>query len=154
MKKYTDEEALKLMREGATLPKPEFGAVPPADKTMIYLWLDDVRPAPGGWYHVKTIQEAMPFLERGEVEMASLDHDLGACSDCMDGLSLEKWLILHNYKSMPNCPHFGTGYDLVCWMEETGHWPVQRPFVHSRNPAGAAKMRQAINRKFDIKEAD
>lgn len=148
MRKPTSPE--EEARRRAALPPRGFGAMPPGPVgPMIYLWLDDIRPAPGGWYHVKTIQEAKPFLERGEVEMASLDHDLGACEACLDGLTPEKWMVLHNYKSMPNCPHFGTGYDLVCWMEETGHWPIKKPLVHSRNPAGRFKMEQAINKKFD-----
>jgi hypothetical protein len=39
-------------------------------------------------------------------------------------LTPDEWLEKQDYASMPNCSHFGTGYDLVCWMEETGHWPT------------------------------
>lgn len=114
---------------------------------MVNLWLDDMRPAPVGWVHVKTIQEAMPYLKAGNVQKASLDHDLGACDAC-NGRTAEAWLEEHDYKSMPHCEHFGTGYQLVCWMEETGLWPAEKPTVHSANPAGRLKMQMAIDREW------
>jgi hypothetical protein len=87
--------------------------------------------------HVKTVHEAKAFLETGRVAFASLDHDLGACDECSEGLTPDEWLEKQDYASMPNCSHFGTGYDLVCWMEETGHWPtVYWPTVHSANAVG------------------
>lgn len=115
---------------------------------MIYMWLDDVRRAPIGWVHVYTVEEAKAYLERGEVEFASLDHDLGACDVCLKGQTPEQWLEEHNYQAMPNCEHFGTGYTLVCWMEEHDKWPLHKPQVHSANPAGRAKMQATINKKF------
>lgn len=116
---------------------------------MIDLWLDDVRPAPEGWVHVKTDAEARVLLEQGIVRAASLDHDLGACKECMGDMEdAEDWLSRNKYVSMPNCEHFGTGYTLVCWMEETGHWPQKEPSVHSANPAGRFKMQMAIKRHY------
>lgn len=115
----------------------------------IDLYLDDMRPTPPGWIGVKTVREAKAYLERGVVRRASLDHDLGACDECMGGRSAEQWLAESNMTQMPNCNHFGTGYNLVCWMEETGHWPQEKPTVHSANPAGRARMLQAINREWE-----
>ena len=114
----------------------------------IDLWLDDIRPAPTGWVHAKTVSEAQEFLKQGIVRAASLDHDLGACSECLQGMSPEEWLEKNHYQSMPNCPHFGTGYTLVCWMEETGHWPDKVPSVHSANPVGREKMKAAIKKHY------
>ena len=114
----------------------------------IDLWLDDIRPAPEGWVHVKTADEAKALLKQGSVRRASFDHDLGVCSDCYKG-SPEQWLEEHGYQSMPHCEHFGTGYTLICWMEENDCWPTERPTVHSANPVGRAKMNAAISRKFD-----
>lgn len=119
---------------------------------FIDLWLDDVRPAPEGWRHVKTVEEAKAILKQGIVRRASLDHDLGACPICMDGKSTEQWLVDTHYKQMPNCEHFGTGYTLVCWMEETGIWPEEKPTVHSANPPGRARMLQAINHEWERRE--
>lgn len=115
----------------------------------ISLWLDDVRPAPDGWTRVKTVDEAKFYLslEDGRVQRASLDHDLGACEDCT---AVEHTVPYGNPWNgcMPNCSHFGTGYDLVCWMEETGHWPIEKPVVHSMNPEGARRMRQVIDKEW------
>lgn len=44
---------------------------------MVKLWLDDVRPAPPGWTHVRSVNEALALLATGTVTAASLDHDLG-----------------------------------------------------------------------------
>ena len=118
----------------------------------IDLWLDDIRPAPVGWLWLKTIDAAKELLRAGRVRRASLDHDLGACDTCLRGRSPEEWLEQTNYTQMPNCEHFGNGYQLVCWMEETGHWPQEMPMVHSRNPAGRSKMQMAIAREWRRRE--
>ncbi len=113
----------------------------------INLWLDDIRNPNHfgriGWTWVKTVDEAKSLLADGQVRRASLDHDLGACAKC-----LSAWGDSTYVDAMPNCEHFGTGYTLVCWMEETGHWPMERPTVHSANPVGAARMRQVIAHSF------
>ena len=112
------------------------------------LWLDDMRPAPVGWIHATTVADAKKILLTGEVERASLDHDLGACQVCMQGRTPEQWLAESEYTQMPNCEHYETGYTLVCWMEETGNWPKEKPVVHSRNPVGREKMQQAIEHSW------
>lgn len=106
------------------------------------LYLDDVRMPPPGWTVVRTLDEAKAALIDG-VGRASLDHDLGWCAEC------SKDTAIHGYATViGSCSHVGTGYDLVCWMEATGHWPKQKPLVHSANPSGAARMRQAIDREW------
>lgn len=114
---------------------------------VVDLWLDDMRPAPAGWLHAKTVDEAKQVLVLGIVRNLSLDHDLGACRDCLKGRSPEQWLEETKYQSMPNCDHFGTGYTLVCWMEETGHWSKNVPKLHTANPVGRGKMAAAILRE-------
>ena len=119
---------------------------------MINLWLDDWRPAPPGYTHVLTVQAAIELLKTGKVRRASLDHDLGACDRCMKGMTFDEWLRkeipARGYVNGPHCEHFGTGYTLVCWMEETGIWPTEKPVVHSANPVGAKRMRQVIDAKW------
>lgn len=44
---------------------------------MTRLWLDDERPAPAGWVHVRTASTAIELLAAGGVTEVSLDHDLG-----------------------------------------------------------------------------
>lgn len=118
------------------------------------LWLDDVRLAPDGWVWAKDITAAKEYLLTGEVERASLDHDLGACDICMHGLSPEQWFWQHGAQEMPHCSHVGSGSDLVLWMAETGHWPKQKPTVHSLNPVGRQRMHGVIDRYFpDVADA-
>jgi hypothetical protein len=77
---------------------------------LIYLWLDDDRPASEGWIGVTTIFDAKLHLETGRVDRASLNHHLGACETCMDGMDVEEWLEAHHFRTMPHCKHVGTGY--------------------------------------------
>ena len=114
----------------------------------IYLWLDDRRPAPYGWVGVTTVAAAKLSLRTGRVDRASLDHDLGACETCMDGRDVKEWLEAHNFRTMPHCQHVGTGYDLCVWMAETGHWPTEKPAVHSANRVGRPRMNGVIARYF------
>ncbi len=113
-----------------------------------YLWLDDRRPAPPGWTLALNVAEAQAILEAADVEMASLDHDLGICDDCRAGRTDDEIFRDAMYQSQAHCDHAGTGYTLVCWMEETGIKPKQKPFVHSANPVGAARMRQVIDKLY------
>lgn len=101
-------------------------------RRVIRLWLDDLRDPRrfgriGGWTWAKTYDEAIALLESCDVIEASLDHDL-SISDTLGMPKGEK-----------------TGYDVVCWMEEHGVWP-KRVTIHSMNPAGAQRMRLAIER--------
>jgi hypothetical protein len=91
------------------------------------LWLDDVRPAPAGWTHVRSVAEAIitigiDVIEDGAIfEAASLDHDLGNGTD---------------------------GIVFVDWMIENNIWPRTKPLVHSMNPPGRERMERSINRYF------
>jgi hypothetical protein len=86
------------------------------------MWLDDIRGPPIGCIRVKTVKEAKKLLMTGEVEEASLDHDL----DIRATIGME--------------PIEETGYDLVKWMVETGHWPKKKPEVHSMNPCSTVRQ--------------
>jgi hypothetical protein len=124
-----------------------FEATERLSSAAMKLWLDDRRREPSGWTRVLNVAETEALLRTGRVDEASLDHDLGACETCMGGMSTEAWLEAHDW-DMPTCEHVGTGYNLCVWMEETGHWPRQKPKVHSMNEKGAARMREIIDRRF------
>lgn len=96
------------------------------------LWLDDIREAPEGWHHARSVMEAIDAALNNEIDQMSLDHDLGF--DHYAGVV---------DSGTPN------GYHFVMWMRETGHWPKQKPTVHSQNPDGARWMRAAIDRYFE-----
>lgn len=116
--------------------------------TTVNLWLDDIRTPPEGYLHVKTIEEAKAIILSHTVQNMSLDHDLGACEDCLGGRTAEEWSESTIYQSMPHCSHIGTGYDFCLWMAEKGVWPTVKPVVHSANPVGRDRMRGVIDRYY------
>lgn len=87
------------------------------------LWIDDVRPAPNGWKHVKTASEAISCIEsENTITHISFDHDLGEGN--------------------------GSGYEVVCVVEEriyNGMMKMPEMCVHSANPVGATRIQQAID---------
>ena len=86
------------------------------------VWLDDLRPAPDGWTHCRWPNEVIAHVRSGQVEVLSLDHDLGDDTQ-------------------------GTGYDVVLFLEqyaaEGGKLP-EEIYVHSQNPVGVKKMVMGI----------
>lgn len=111
-------------------------------KRTVKLWLDDSRPAPPDWLRVTTVASAQRLLEAQLVHEVSLDYDLGWCADCIHrGEHLK-------HTGQRHCPHTPTGYDLVAWMAETGHWPKLPPIVHSGNLDGGARMLGVIARHW------
>ncbi len=111
--------------------------------------MDDVRTCPYVNYEVaRTVEEAQRLLASGEVNRCSLDHDMGACEACRskglhEGDCLTPETTFQNW-----CPHVMDGTKLVRWMVETGHWPKQKPEVHSANPEGLKRMQAIINRFY------
>ena len=103
----------------------------------VRLYLDDVRKCPVGWTLARSFAEAVDIMRNWNVVEASLDHDLGACNDCLraDAHAAET---LH-------CEHVPDGRAFVKWMVATGCWPRKKPVVHSANPSGAASMRAMID---------
>lgn len=94
------------------------------------LWVDDERLPPNGWTWAKTYKEAIDFLNMGEVEVLSLDHDLG----------LGK-----------------TGYDVAKWIEDmASHGGMERLIwkIHSANPVGRANITAAMNSAERFWQAD
>ena len=64
----------------------------------IKIWLDDVRPAPQGYYWCKSVNQTIKYIEDCEenglvIELLDLDHDLGEyATDGGDGIKLVDWL--------------------------------------------------------------
>ena len=87
----------------------------------IRLWVDDIRPMPQEFnVHVKTYQEAIDYLETGQVTMISLDHDLGTIE---------------------------SGYDIAAWIEEQAFQGILTKitwYIHSANPVGRKRIEQAL----------
>ncbi len=113
-----------------------------AIQRTVKLWLDDSRPAPPGWLRVTTVASAKRLLTAQVVHEISLDYDLGWCLDCISRREHLK------HTEHRHCPHTPTGYDLVVWMAQSGHWPTLPPTVHSGNLDGGARMLGVIARHW------
>jgi len=93
-----------------------------AEDERMRVFLDDERPTPEGWVHARWPEDAIEFLETGEVTEISLDHDLGD-------------------------DEHGTGYDVLLWIEEqvaTQGFVPPACHVHSANSSARSRMEQAI----------
>jgi hypothetical protein len=88
------------------------------------LWVDDERPAPEGWDHAKTVEEAMALMSAKDYDHVSLDHDMGHANE------------MHFDPSALN------GHDLAHWMAKNGKTPST--VIHSWNPEGAANMHAVL----------
>jgi hypothetical protein len=106
---------------------------------LLRLWVDDKRPAPDGWLHVKTASDAIAVLSAREVHELALDHDLGHCEKCTG---------CKGYKSKCGCGCHWTGYSVALFMATTGRWPEKKPTCHSANPAGRANIEATVDRYF------
>ena len=93
------------------------------------LWVDDVRPAPEGYNHIKSVHDAMyailwtetAYWENEIIELIDLDYDAGYYAN--DG---------------------GDYIELLNWLEETGrNYPIR---IHSMNVIGRENMRRIIQR--------
>lgn len=121
---------------------------------MINLFMDDIRVCPyAGWLTVRTIAEAKRYLASGEVMHMSLDHDMGACEDCIRAKTDVGNMSSPENQFMFWCKHTEDGTKLVHWMIETGNWSKFKPEVHSANPVGAARMRGMIDRYWPERHA-
>ena len=106
----------------------------------IYLWHDDVRPAPPGWLWARTNAQAKDALRTGNVVACSLDHDLGLHEVEIpdDPESLLDIITMVGHGSE-------TGYDLVNWMIVEDIIPPKIT-IHSWNPEGAMAMANRLAR--------
>jgi len=85
---------------------------------MIKLFLDDLRQPFKDFQLVKSYSECIKLLDVRNVEVISLDHDLGSKK---------------------------SGYDVAMYMIKNNIYPRQI-YIHSANPVGTQNIYQLINR--------
>lgn len=91
------------------------------------IWVDDVRPAPKGYWWCKSVNDAKrvildPVIQHSfGIDIIDIDHDAGEYAK------------------------YGGDYiKLLDWLEETGrNYPIR---IHSMNPVGVENMRRIIER--------
>lgn len=85
------------------------------------IWLDDIRKAPEGYYHCKSVNEAIKIMQTNTISELHLDHDLGDyANDGGDAICLLDWCVEHNI------------------------YPKVK--IHTANPVGRANMERLVNR--------
>lgn len=115
------------------------------------LYLDDVRMPLPEFTLVKSVREAIRMVELFDAQIThmSLDHDLGICycRSCAFSDADEPCLNDNGEVSCGCTCHVPepTGMDFLKWIHETGHWPPNRPLVHSANRPAAVRMEAFIN---------
>lgn len=114
----------------------------PTIKNKLRLWLDDKRdPGKFGredWLWAMTAAEAIQAFRRGDIECASLDHDL-----------TDRQMVLGGCCARIEDDGVMSGYDVILWLEQhPEYWPKGGVQVHSQNPAGRARMEAAIHKHY------
>lgn len=89
---------------------------------MINLYVDDLRDCPEGYEIARTFEEALNYLRTNEINILSLDHDLG---------------VDESGNLLP------TGYDLVKAICEEG-LKANKIYLHTDNPVGRENMHQTL----------
>jgi hypothetical protein len=113
----------------------------------VSIYLDDVRSCPFGFHvHAFNYNECIYWLnlmtaDNKQVNVLSLDHDLGDIHEESDGL-------ITKYS-----PHEKTGYDVICWIEEQVHTNPgfklpKKILCHSANPSGRANIERVIRKLY------
>lgn len=94
---------------------------------MFNVYLDDLRDIPKDYFGVRTFEDGISVLKNFEVNILSLDHDLG-CDQ--EGIILK------------------TGYDLVKWICEfynEYNLSIKYIYIHTDNPVGRENMYETLN---------
>ena len=92
----------------------------------VKIWLDDIREAPEGYFHCKSVNEAIKTItkceqEKSVIDVIDCDHDLGDyASDGGDGIKIIDWL-----------------------AERKSFYPIK---LHTMNPVGCENMQREIDR--------
>ena len=118
------------------------------------LWLDDVRPAPEGYWYCHSVNEAKRTIAASE---RSVERSMTAAHNAF--LKRDYELRNHLYATANRVAidlididhdageYVNDGGDyirLLDWLEETGrNYPIR---IHSMNPVGVANMRRIIER--------
>ena len=92
------------------------------------LWVDDIRPAPEGWYQARSVNVAKEMIIANweNIEILSIDYDSGDYNKFGgDYINILKWLEEEEHKKNKNIVTF----------------PIH---IHSMNSVGAQNMRNII----------
>ena len=102
------------------------------------LWIDDIRPAPEGYIHIKSVDEAKECIVFAEEQYAKRNEVFYDCKP----FQIE--LIDIDHDAGDYAKYGGDYIKLLNWLEETSrNYPIR---IHSMNPVGRENMRAIIRR--------
>ena len=109
------------------------------------LWIDDVRPAPEGYFWDKTVNDAKRDIEWLEESYnAMMRQYLDRRADLEDAEFYKLELIDIDHDAGDYASDGGDYIKLLDWLEATGRsYPIR---IHSMNPVGVQNMRAIIER--------
>ena len=106
------------------------------------LWIDDVRPAPNGYYRVLSVNDAKMVIANAEKRKNEYGFTVFYEGEIKHELPITLIDIDHDAGAYRNLG--GDYIRLLDWLEETGRsYPIR---IHSMNPVGVANMRAIIER--------
>lgn len=118
------------------------------------LWIDDVRPAPNGYWWCRSVNEAIhdieqiecavrKYIEVGDRYFLKRDYDgRNRCYSKANEWSID--LIDIDHDAGEYAYDGGDYIKLLDWLERTGRNYTIR--IHSMNPVGVENMRQIVHR--------
>lgn len=110
------------------------------------LWIDAFRPAPEGFHHAYTVEEAIHMIRRweNEIDYTWEQYILGV----YDKERFDRFIKCYTIQIISCDYDLGEGnadgIKLLNWLEATGrNYPIR---IHSANVVGVANMRRIIER--------
>lgn len=97
------------------------------------LWIDDVRPAPEGYYWCRSVNEAKRVIE---IYGSWIDFDNNIV-DCIELIDID-------HDAGDFAADGGDYIKLLDWLEDTSR--SYQIHIHSMNPVGVENMRRIIQR--------
>ena len=105
------------------------------------IWVDDVRPAPIGYYRILTVNHFKTVVTNAEKRIAK---GLNTFWEGNKEHSLPIELIDLDHDAGDYASDGGDYINILNWLEETGRsYPIR---FHSMNPVGVENMRRIIER--------
>lgn len=114
---------------------------------MRTLLIDDFREYPADRTE-RTFESGLKAIQDEIWDILLLDHDLGACEDC-----IKKGLHIGDMKTpettfMNNCPHAKTGYDILCFLERNPKHKPGNIVLVTANPVGRERMNIILGKLY------
>lgn len=112
------------------------------------LFIDDIRPAPKGWYLARTVTEAIRLIDLYEWEAISLDHDI--FFPCTFGEeTITKMKNIDPFNAHASKEDFTAVARFITYRFKSPDDAPGTIFIHTANPVGYERLK-AILEGFNV----